>query len=698
MILEKNKKYGTIKYRKSNNMDFDSVIEQCYALVDKCDKDYYGLSKKQRLDRELKSIIDNGLQQQIISVIQEGTSSTKNEINSLVLHLMIGLDFPNGEFTPIVDVYSDRLSPIDIDLDVSAEQRKDIIEFIKTRMQAYPIVAFNTLDTKSAIKSLGKAFGFPYSMMNSITKSIEAGIDTRVMDAVRSKYPRFFEDVTRLEGAINHCSIHASGIAVFDGNPEDHFISLRKAPRENTPIVDCDGDDLGTLGVMKVDLLGSATTDVIAEAERLAGIKLPPDEEIINDPETIAGFTSCNVSGIFQAGGDTNKHVFAVVKPTTFEEVADCISLARPGTKEQLPAYCSYSSDITNEVVLDLLKSTRGILLYQEQVLLIVKQLGDLTSSEAEQLRSAIAKKKSVEVIKPLQEKFLNNARAKIGADADALWEMISKHVAYSFNKSHAVSYAFQSFRQMYLKNNYPTEFWCAMLNACKPDEKYEYRYEISKAGIELLLPSVSNCTFRCDVPAPGYIQLPVTMINGIGSIDLDTNALSKCNDIAEALKLVSHLPKKIIMLMVKVGFFNSLCDDRGFISALVERHGQISLFEDPVHNPVSFNNYEIEKEMLGMWVTSHPMMNTGLTKIKDSLQYGGTEICGIVDKFNIMKDRNGNDMCFLTVADDTYFVKCIIFSNNMGKLDFTPYQGDIVRVVGKYNGGAFIVGNIERL
>jgi DNA polymerase III subunit alpha len=651
---------------------------------------------KERLSRELKDI-DFPLVKQFEELESRG-EKVKNTTNSLILYLN-GLtdEEPYGEFQPITRVTSDRTAAIDIDLDVSAERRGEVIEFINTKMQAYPILAFSTINEKSGIKDLGKALGFPYSMVDSISKALEDGSYNELSDVIARKYPNFFNEVKKLQGVIRHVSTHASGIAIFNGLPEDNFISLRRSPRvkgQNTAdvSVDIDGTALETLGIMKIDLLGSATTDVISETEKMAGIKVPSIDELIEDEFILSGFEEVNVAGIFQAGGHTNKRVFDLVRPKTFMEVADCISLGRPGTKDQLNAYIKYEPIINNELVLEHLISTRGVILYQEQVLAIAMDIGGLTGREAEILRRGIGKKKDEEFIAPVKNKLIENARAKIGNDADTLWELIAAHIGYSFNKSHAVAYSAQAFREMFLKLTCPTEFWCSMLANCKEDEKYEYRNEIASSGIKLLAPCLSQPFDKYCVPASNTIQLPLRAIKGIGDIDLQPK---ECSNIQTALQYVGdHVNKKVIVSLIQCGFFSCINPDIEEVLNLHQKKGQLGLFEEEtkMSKMSVMDKYLIEKELFGFWIDNHPMMSVrGVDKISDVMKFGGDTLWGIVSEVKTMSDKRGKNMCFLKLDDETGYASVAIFSNIMDNMEFVPYINDIISVKGYFRGGGFI-------
>ena len=659
--------------------------------------DWYGMSIQLRLQRELDIVRSSGIANEYVAFINKTQGDVLNINNSLVLWLFEKTSkFPIGEFTPIQNVKTDRLIPIDIDIDISSKRRGDVIDFIKSKMQAYPIVAYNTLSEKSAIKELGRAHKFPFTLTNSITKSLDDLEGNKVLSVFKARNPTFFEEAEELQGSINHVSTHASGIAVFDGEPEDHYIALRKAPKGTELITDIDGEMLGKIGVMKVDLLGSSTTDIIFEAEQLAGTKLPPDEELIEDPMTIDGFHRVDVGGIFQAEGGTNKMVFNRVRPTNFLEVVDCISLARPGTKDWLPAYVNYKDTFESSEINDLLEDTRGTILYQEQVLKISQAIGGLTGTQAENLRSAITKKKMSKEIDKLTEIFLSNAKCVVGDEAEKLWETISAHVTYSFNKSHAVAYALQSFREMYLKMHHPLEFWCSMLNNCKEDEREIYRYEIAKDGIEILLPGIENTCTSVTIEN-GKLRLPVTFIKGLGdSVEIDDLCFYKEGNIHDVIKGLNCVSKKNAEALILTGFFDSIEPDRNKVLEMFELKGQISLFaEFEPKKPI--NVYEVEKENFGFWVTEHPVIPRG-DAIVDVLQFEGDTIVGLVEEVSMTKNKKGDDMMFISISDSSYMAKCIAFSQTIHKMEKIPIVGDIVCARGEFNLGSSLIYNLEIL
>lgn len=681
-------------------MALNDIYKKCVSLINIGKFQYEFGNTHKRLLRELHKIKELNLEEDIEWLVDTSSRDIhkefiKNPSNSLILYLADIVDEkPRGEFIGCCDFISDRLSPIDIDIDVSGIQRNKVVDYIKSKMQAYPILAVNTLSNKVAIKDLGKALGFPYSMMDSITKSIEKGEDSNVINAVKSKYPNFFDETKQLEGAIRHSSKHASGLVIFNGTPEDNYIAMRKVPREHEIMADYDMKAIESIGLMKVDILGSITTDVIDYACKLANITLPGIEELIYDNDLLYEFSSGNVNGIFQAEGHTNKYVFQKVKPETFQEIADCISLARPGTKEQLPAYCNRTPEIDDELIIKLLEDTRGILLYQEQVLKIVQQIGNFNPHDSESLRSAITKKKDESVVQPYKERFIENAKEKIGELAEPLWDLIVKHTGYSFNKSHAVAYAVQAMREMYLKINYPVAFWASMIEFCTEEERYEYRNEIAKDGVNILLPSIlrpvtKTCIYN------NKIQLSTKTIKGIGDINLNQVIPSEIT-LNNALKFLKEVQKSKLILLAKVGFFDEIDEDRNNILNLVEKQGQLSLLDFEETNKNQINKYQIEKELFGCWITEHPCKNIDVnTKIVDVYRYSDYTAVGVVDKFKIIKDSKNQDMAFLTISDDTYFLNCVIFHLTFSKIENLPYEGQIVYITGRMNNGSFIVNGV---
>lgn len=680
-------------------IEFSKIYLKALKNANKLEYDFS--SNARRIKREYNKIIELGIQDLFVDAVQlfqKGElTCEENYCNSAILFLLGVFPKPLGEFTPFINVNSDRLAPIDIDIDVSGERRKEVIDYLHSQMQVAPIMAFNSLDKKSAIKDLGKAYNFPYSMMDAITKSLDEQTPSKFVDALIYKYPNFWEDAQNLEGVIRHCSIHASGLAIFEGTPESNFIALRKAPRTHEVVVDMDGQTLESLGVIKVDILGSLTTDIIQNA---APEGLPPLNEIIYNQEVLDMFKNCDVSGIFQAGGNTNKRVFQIVKPETFQEVVDCISLGRPGTKAQLDAYQSYTPNINNERINELLKDTRGVLLYQEQVLLIAREIGKLTGPEAELLRRGIGKKKDEKFIEPIKNKFIENATEEVGEEtAVLLWETMGKHMEYSFNKCHAVAYAAQSFKQMYLKRFYPAHFWASTFRYCKDEEKPEYRYEMIKDGIELLGPSCKNYVSEHSVVDGNKVQLSPSCIKGIDKLPkINIQKLHKANNIFEALQCLNDYTNKQQLLLCKAGFFDAIDNNKENVANIIKGKGQISLFEDAPTSKTRWEMYEEEIELFGFWVKHHPLKGIDFnTTIIDTVLYGGDEVVGIVSDMVIKNDKNSKKMAFFTISDSTYYIKCFMFSNVLSNMEFMPVDGELVIASGRTNGGSFLVNSIER-
>jgi len=681
-------------FQKFHNMKtFINALNQAILKAD--DYQYVLGNTKERIIREFDEILNEGLIDEFAEAINNG-QKIKNTCQSIILYL-IGLtdEEPLCEFVGYSSISTNRISPIDIDIDVSAERRQEVVDFIRSRITAYPIMAFSTINFKSGIKDLGKVVGLPYSVTDAITKSIPDDttqctdeLAYNILKQVLAIYPTFFEEADKLNGAIRHCTVHASGIAVFNSDPWENYISLRKAPRKSELVVDADGSAIEKLGLMKIDILGSTATDIIQKTTEMWGEDLPPVDVLINDIDLISGFATEDVIGIFQADGEANKRVFRQVGPRTFNEVMDCISLSRPGAIDQLEAYCSYTPLIKNEEVLKYLSDTRGILLYQEQVIEIAMGIGGLTGEEADILRRCIGKKE--DNLNEIKQKFIDNAREKIGEDADALWELMQKHVGYSFNKSHAMAYALQAVREKYLQISCPLYFWCNVFALCKEEEKYKYRQPIAAIGAKLFLPSFhEDCNdYRVVNDERGFgIQLPISAVKGLSKSNIDFNKCRQINDAVAAIQYMQQFyNKKQIELLIKIGFFDCLDEDRNHLLDIINNNWQTSLeFGDTPSKKEKINQYEIEKELFGYWVTEHPMQifQDDMDKLVDINRAGEGSAFGIVDKVYVTSTNH----LIITISDDTYAIEVFVHKRDKKVI---PNIGSMVSVNVKSRNGMF--------
>ncbi|MCS7230876.1 MAG: DNA polymerase III subunit alpha [Elusimicrobiota bacterium] len=416
----------------------------------------------------------------------------------------------------------------DLDIDFADYGRDKVIEYVKKKYgekNVVQIITFNTMKIKNTIRDVTRVMGLPASLADKISKLIPSA-DMDVEEAIRTlpelaelykkdeNVKRILDFSKEIVGRVRHTGIHASGVIVAKGDITD-FTPLYKRSKEDPVTTQYYDEILLKLGLLKVDFLGLKTLTVIENTIKLIkqnyGIDLDINEIPFDDKKTFKLLQEGKTTGVFQLESKGMQDLLRKLKPTTFEDIIACIALFRPGP---------IRSGMVNEFVErkhkrkeikydhplleDVLKETYGVLVYQEQVMKIGQIIGGFSPEEADELRSAVAKKVP-EKIEKMESRFLEGAK-KNGVDlsvAKKIYQQILNFGGYGFNKSHAAAYAVTSYRCAYLKANFPLEFLISLINAelssganVKTRDEKNYRrflLEVENMKFELLPPDINK-------------------------------------------------------------------------------------------------------------------------------------------------------------------------------------------------------------
>lgn len=418
----------------------------------------------------------------------------------------------------------------DLDIDFADYGRDKIIEYVKQKYgekNVVQIITFSTMKIKNAIRDVARALGLPVSLANKISKLIP-NPDMTVEEAIRDvpelrelyekdenvkKVLDYSKDIV---GRVRHSGIHASGVIISKGDITD-FTALYKRSKDDPITTQYFDEILLDLGLLKVDFLGLKTLSIIEETLRLIkqnyNIDLQIDKIPLDDKKTFKLLQEGKTNGVFQLESEGMQDLLRKLKPTNIEDIIACIALFRPG-----PIRSGMVNDFVErkhkrkEIVYDhplledILKDTYGVIVYQEQVMKIGQVIGGLSAEEADDLRTAVAKK-IPEKIQQLEDKFIEGAK-KNGIPlsvAKKIYQQILNFGGYGFNKSHAAAYAITSYRCAYLKAHYPLEYLISLINAevrsglnkksVGKDEKDYRRFllEVESVGFKLLPPDINN-------------------------------------------------------------------------------------------------------------------------------------------------------------------------------------------------------------
>lgn len=421
----------------------------------------------------------------------------------------------------------ERVTMPDIDVDVADRDREKVIKYLTDRYgkeNTANIITFGTLQTRAAIRDVGRVLGVPLSRVDAVSKAI-VGVDSvsdakEIVSEVREIYEKgsllekeWIDTAEKLEGIVRHASIHASGI-VISSVPIHEFIALYKDPKEGTISTQISAQYLEELGFLKMDILGLANLSVIQDTVNLVkktrGIELDINSIPLDDTKTYELLSSGRTDGVFQVESDGMKEMLKSMKPSCIEDIIAALALYRPGPlgsgmdKQYINRKHGLEKvDYIHPDLEDILKETYGVILYQEQIMKIAQRICGFTLGQSDNLRRAIGKKKK-EIMEEMKELFVEGA-VKNGYSkefAQNLFDTIEKFAEYGFNKSHSAAYAMITYQTAYLKAHYPLEYMVALINSEieKFEKMIEYIVEAQRMGLLVLPPDVNRSNKLFDV------------------------------------------------------------------------------------------------------------------------------------------------------------------------------------------------------
>ncbi|MDZ4084298.1 MAG: DNA polymerase III subunit alpha, partial [Bdellovibrionales bacterium] len=569
----------------------------------------------------------------------------------------------------------ERVSMPDFDIDFCQDRRQEVIQYVTKRYgdeNVSQIITYGKLQTRAAIKDVGRVLGMAFAEVDVITKLIPEKLGITIDEAIADE-PRLREQMDqnpqianlidlakKIEGLVRNAGIHAAGVVIGDAPLVTYAPMYRGAADER--VVQYDMKWAEKIGLIKFDFLGLKTLTHIKNALDLIRenrSKTITSREIpIHDPGIYELMSKGDLLGVFQFEGDGITGAVKSIKPKCFEDITAINALYRPGPMDMIPDYTRkmHGEEEVEYLFPELepiLKETYGIIVYQEQVMAIASRIASYTLGEADLLRRAMGKKIAAEMMQQ-KERFMDGA-AKNGFDAkkaDELFELMAKFANYGFNKSHAAAYCVVSAQTAWLKRYYPVEFYAALLSTemSNTDNIVRYVKNAQMRGIEVRPPHVNHSEYKFTVKGD-TIFFSLGAIKGVGEGAVDAivqarNAAGgKFNSLEQFFEMVDikKINKKVVECLIKAGAFEGfgyhqaqLMDgyERFFKRAEGARRdreiGQGSLFSMLDTNEAGENSEKVvlesrrqwpralklqnEKEVLGFYLSDHPL--TGLDKL----------------------------------------------------------------------------------
>ncbi len=639
-----------------------------------------------------------------------------------------------------------RKSMPDIDIDFSVHGRERVMQYVVEkygRDRVAQIITFGKLAAKQATRDTGRVLGLPYGVVDRIAKSIPDGVkvgfdeslksgqELRVMyddptpigrsDDGREITTKQLIDMARpLEGLVRQDSIHAAAVVIGD-RPLMEYLPLQRKGVDSEVVTQYAMGDVEALGLLKMDFLGLRNLDVIDEAVRVieqsSGTKIDIANLLLDDEPTYAMLRKGDATGVFQFESTGMRDALRQVKPTVFEDLIALVALYRPGPMANIPTYARRNNGqeaitYTDPRLEPILASTKGVYIYQEQSMLIAKELAGFTPADADDLRKAIGKK-DAELMGKLKEPFMVGCEAN-GVDrkvAENLWVENERSAEYSFNKAHAACYALISYRTAYLKANYPAEYMAALISSVMDtkDKVPFYVAECESMGLEVLPPDV-NSSQRDFAVVEGKIRFGLSAVKNVGenavraiieARETDGRFVSIW-DVAERVD-AQHVSSRVLESLIRAGALDSTGDPRrGMLLVLdqavqsgrkaqADRHaGQTNLFEGLAdasvggggsgsHPPVPAGEFEKkellagERETLGLFVSSHPLsdiadqlrrkVDVPIRELENRKEGETVTIGGLVSSVRQTMTKKGDPMAFVQLEDTTGLVEVVVFS-----------------------------------
>jgi len=570
----------------------------------------------------------------------------------------------------------ERITMPDIDIDFCYERREEVIRYVVDKYgsdRVAQIVTFGTMAARGAIRDVGRAINMPYGQVDNIAKQIpnELGITIdralEINKSLKEDYEnnedvRYLIDVAMaVEGLPRHTSTHAAGVLISKDPVTDYVPLLRNNDAISTQY---NMTELEELGLLKMDFLGLRTLTVIRDALELIeenyNIKIDFDDIDYEDTKLLDMFGKAETLGIFQFESPGMRAFLKELKPNMFEDLIAANSLFRPGPMNQIPIFVEYKHDPAKieyihpklEHILDV---TYGCIVYQEQVMQIVRDLGGYSLGRADLVRRAMGKKK-MDVMEKERKNFIfgqvdQDGKVLIpgairnGVDeksASKIFDLMIDFANYAFNKSHSAAYAVVAYRTAYLKYYYPVEYMAALISSVMSNTSQVSLYiaECKRLGMEILPPDV-NYSYRKFVVTDNNIRFGLSAVKNVGEgfINAIVTARKKgefksFQDFIEQVEKQdsSVMNKRAVESLIKAGAFDSIGANRAQLLSVFEKvidgvhsntknnlEGQFSLFDNLDSSLVGDNLPNInefpqktlltmEKEMLGIYVSGHPL------------------------------------------------------------------------------------------
>ena len=661
----------------------------------------------------------------------------------------------------------ERVSMPDIDIDFQDDKRDEVIEYSRQKYGANSvsqIVTFNKLKTKAVLKDVGRVLSYPFDTINEITKHVPSvfGKIKSLTDCYKEipEFKQYFDQAKErkklldyavvLENLNKNVSMHASGVVIA---PSDisNYVPVAKVPQsENQYMTQYDMKMIEDAGLIKMDFLGLKELKILQQAsdliEQRHNVRINLDTLPLNDEKTYEIFSTGHTIGIFQFSKPKMREYLAKLKPKDINDLAAMNALYRPGPMDLIPEFIERKHGKKEVTYLhpdmeQVLKETYGIIVYQEQVMQLVRVIAGYSLAKADLVRRAMGKKDE-KLMREQEEEFVKGA-AERGYNkkvAKEIFKLILKFADYGFNKSHSVAYSVLAYYTAYLKTHYPLEFMTAQLN-CRYEDMEEMVLlinECKRMKISLSLPNINECfpAFTIDPKSENRILFGLTAIKNVGKTAVENIVKEReMNGSFESfVDFISRVDgrvvnKKTLEALIYAGAFDVFDKNRKkfydnyeaavhrYSTKKAESKGQSSLFDtgkkqqvkdviftklgDGYRDWSDREKLSLEKSVLGLYVSAHPLSDyedeiNKLAPFKfsdvqdvdieelDFSKLQRVRMCGIITDMKVKMSKKGNRFAVFTLEDFTGQGECVVFPKTYDQFREILMDDNIVTIIGK--------------
>ncbi|WP_243291248.1 DNA polymerase III subunit alpha [Bacillus sp. FJAT-47783] len=640
----------------------------------------------------------------------------------------------------------ERISMPDIDIDFPDTRRDEIIHYVANKYgksHVAQIITFGTLAAKAAIRDVAKVLGASQKEADSLARLIPSKPGITLKEALdestllqekiaQSNVARkIFETALKVEGLPRHSSTHAAGVVISE-QPLVDMVPIQQG-HNGVYLTQFSMDYLEDVGLLKMDFLGLRNLTLIENVkeliERYEGKRISFDQIHYDDPKTLALLAEGDTTGVFQLESEGMRKVLRRLSPSSLEDIVAVNALYRPGPMENIPLFIDRKHgrkpvEYPHEDLQNILSTTHGVVVYQEQIMEIASTMAGFSLGEADLLRRAVGKKIK-EILEREREHFVQGCLKKGYEEntANKVYDLIVKFANYGFNRSHAVAYSMISFQMAYLKAHYPLYFMAALLTSVSGNETKLSHYfrECKRKGMLILPPSInkSGYTFLIE---KGAIRYSLASIKNVGNSALKEifkeRKKKPFTDLFDFCVRVSSkaVNRRTLESFIFSGAFDEFAKDRATLLASVDvalDHAELLKIEDgenqfdlflqeeltikpkyvevetmPIHKKLQY-----EKEVIGFYFSNHPvdiyrdvMKANGTIPLVDCFKWIERKIKVGVYITNVkpIRTKKGETMAFLTISDASGEMEAVIFPNDYAKYSDKIKIGSIVFIQGK--------------